>query len=306
MKTLLYLLTILLPIWNSLAQENESLSVSLIGFNGAQAIDQSIEDPLLLYVTIENSGAIFARRQNARNKSILDNYAQTEEYKNLSEDARDKLALAYPQIETPSIVLGANSLPAVDLINIQVRDQNGENINLVTRVLEQSDFAKQITQLDHSRSLRFTFVVESEQLTALAQGHYHFVASIDTLNQQDMWQGWAYSNSVTVSLSAQHPQSDWENSNERASMQSYFLLADKQYKNAQLHANSWIQRDPESIDAWSSLGDALAGLKQRDAALDAYNEALSYFFTKHGNPPEELPLLLIKRIDDTVNSRTQK
>jgi len=298
MKILIYFLVALLPFSHGAAQANSSLGLSLFGFKGERAINQSSEDPLLLYITIENSAAIFTNRQNTRNTSILNDYANTEEYKNLPQEARDNLALAYPRIETPPIVLGSNSMPAVDLINIQVRDQNGDNISLATRLLEQSEPSKQVTQLDHTRSLRFTFVVESEQLRALAQGRYHLIASIDTRNQPNMWQGLAYSNAITVSLSTQHPQAKWADSNARATLRSYFLLADNQYKQAQQHANLWTQRAPKSVDAWSSLGDALVGLKQPEAALEAYNKALSNFFIKYGNPPEELPSLLIQRIDE--------
>lgn len=297
MKVAIYVLIILASIWLSTAQAEDALGISLFGFSGDRIIDQSNEDPLLLYVTIDNSAAIFTERQNTRNRLIIDNYANTEEYRNLSQDDRNNLISTYPLVKTSSIVLGSNSQSVAGLIDIQLRNQKGDNIKLSYRVLASSEPVKQKVLLDHTRSLRFTFAIESSQLRKLSQGKYHFVAGIDTRNQYDMWQGWAYSNSIEVSLSQKHPKSDWATSNVRAKMISEYLLTDKQFEAARAHARLWTERQPDSINAWSSLGDALAGLKQREAALAAYNEALGNFFAKNGNPPAELPTLLIKRID---------
>ncbi len=298
MKAVNYVLIILSSIWLSIAEAEDTLGISLFGFSGDRIIDQYKKDPLLLYVTIDNSAAIFTERQNTRNQLIIDGYSNTEEYQNLSQDVRNELNSAYPIVKTSPIVLGSESLSVADLIDIQVRNQNGDNIKLEYRVLVPSKPVKQKVQLDHTRSLSFTFVIENNQLSKLPLGRYHFVAGVDTRKQEDMWQGWAYSNSVDVSLTEQHPKPDWEASNVRAKMISEYLLMDKQFELAQNHALLWTERQPDSVNAWSSLGDALAGQEQREAALDAYNKALSNFFAKNGNPPPELPTSLIKRIDE--------
>ena len=81
-------------------------------------------------------------------------------------------------------------------------------------------------------------------------------------------------------------------------MQSTFLIEDRQFVMAEDHARNFIQRFPESINAWAQLGEALFGLGRNDEALDAFNTALAKFRAKHGNAPRELPNEILDRVQE--------
>ena len=171
-------------------------------------------------------------------------------------------------------------------------------IELTVRPLEGNEHERRPVDMLEERSLYYQFVVESDQLRSLAPGRYHFVATIDTSQRDDMWAGWAYSRSVAVELANDHADPNWPGSEQRLLMQSTFLVDDRQFMMAEDHARNFIQKFPDSINAWAQLGEALYGLGRNDEALSAFNTALDKFRAKHGDTPRELPQEIIDRVNE--------
>ncbi len=277
--------------------QNNTPGISLFTFSGERRIEHSTQDPLLLYINITNSAAVSTARKNARNQTIIESYSKTDKYKELSKEQLDKLSKDYPTIELPTFKLGSSSTPLIDLINIQIRNNKGENVQLDIRPLASSKSKDGIVKLEQDKSHLYIFVIESKHLATLDSGSYHFAVGVDTRKSKDMWQGWAYSNTVTVSINEQHSKADWGTSDGRAMLLSAYLLGDQQFDLAEQHARSWIERHPESVNAWSDLGDALAGLEKNDAALKAYDTGVKKFWLKNGADAPEAPRELIEKIN---------
>lgn len=277
--------------------QNNTPGISLFTFNGERQIEHAKQDPLLLYISLTNSAAVSTARQNARNQRIIESFSNTNKYKELSEEQLDKLYKAYPTVELPTFKLGSSSTPLIDLINIQIRNNKGENVQLDIRPLASSKSKDGIVKLEQDKSHLYIFVIESKHMATLDSGSYHFAVGVDTRKSKDMWQGWAYSNTVTVSINEQHSKADWATSDGRAMLLSAYLLGDQQFDLAEQHARSWIERHPESVNAWSDLGDALAGLEKNDAALQAYNTGVDKFWLKNGTNAPEAPRELIEKIN---------
>ena len=108
----------------------------------------------------------------------------------------------------------------------------------------------------------------------------------------------AHSNTLNVSLSSIHPGPQTGRvSSAQAAMFAHYLINDKRFEFAELHAHQWTQNHPESVDAFSYLGDALAGLNQNKKALEAYYKAAANFTLKYGENPVEIPRTLVAQID---------
>ena len=205
------------------------------------------------------------------------------------------LTTANPTDQPWQIILGSAKHPISSLLNLQIRDQQGDSINLETTLFEPITNQMPYGELSIKKTLIYAFAVSSEQLQQLPTGDYSLAVGIDTRSAQDMWQGWAYSNTLKLSLGTANPVSQ----ETRAALKMAYLIGINQYTEAERIANDWIQSKPSSVDAYSALGDALAGQDKPKQALKAYYAALANFNKLHnGVEPEELPLRLIKRIDE--------
>jgi hypothetical protein len=275
---------------------NGKLGISLYTFDGGRHIQQSSQDPLLLFVSIDHVEAIVVMRDNARNKELLDQYSKTEAYTALTEGQRGALIKDYPVREVPVITLGSKTVSLESLINIQVRNERGEATDLVIRPLAENDHSATPITLNVDETLYYQFVIEEEQLQQLSPGIYRMAASIDTTEQQGMWQGWSYSNEASFSLD-KSPDKAWLASNQRAVLYSTYLLQDQKFANAEQHARQWAQQYPDSVDAWHHLGQALYGQRKNEDALPALNTALAKFRQKYGDSPAELPLVILDLIE---------
>lgn len=295
-KTLLTCLLSYLLAQPAVLLATDTPSINLFTFYADRSTSQSMSDPLLLYVIIDNSAASGVKRNNQRNQQIVEQYEQTEDFQSLSKIEKMEFYAQYPLRDVPEFKLGSGQTSVASLVNFLVRDGQGNNIDIAIRPLQANDHQPKTITLQGERSLSYQFVVESDQLRQLSPATYHFVASLDTTRQADMWNGWIYSNNVDIALSETHPQPGWDTSNLRMLLHSTFLVDDHQYKKAEDHARLWIEQHPDSINAWSQLGEALHGLGQKNAALEAYNTALIRFRSKHGDNPAELPQELLDKI----------
>lgn len=277
-------------------QAQDTPAVGLFTYNGERSIDQMIADPLLFYVIIDNGQATGIERTNQRNREIVDDYSNSEAFAELTRVEQLEFFEEYAIQEIPGFILGSEQTSLEGLISFLVRDDQGNGINLDIRPLATNEHEPRPIDLLEERSLYYQFAVESDQLRTLTPGKYHFVASIDTTQQDDMWRGWTYSRSVAVELGNSHPDQDWDDSEQRLLMQSTFLIEDHQFVMAEDHARKFIQKFPESVNAWAQLGEALFGLGRNDEALDAFNTALARFRAKHGNTPRELPNEILDRV----------
>lgn len=280
------------------AEERPTLLLST--FHGSN-ITHSINDPLLLTVAVENGAAKVISRQNQRNREILDQYAQTEQYKSLNKLELSELDRAYPIRAIPEFSLGSALVSLPELINFQLRDENAAAVNPVVRLLASNDRQRTSINLDGQGTRDYQFAVEIDELQKLPPGDYQIAATLDTTNRKDMWQGWVYSQPISVKLVQKHPDPAWPKSNLQSLMVSTYLIADQQYAEAEQHARQWTTRHPDSVDAWAQLGEALHGQGQSDAAIEAFNTALVNFRSKHGNRPQELPEEILDRLKQIQN-----
>ena len=295
----LVLATLLAP--STLALAVDTPGISLFGFNGERQLDQSAADPLLLFVMLDNSAALIAEQENQLNKKLVEHYSQTQDYKDMSATELAAFNRQYPIQEVPRIVLGSASVSLESLFDFQIRNQRGETVELKARPLTANDHQARAIELGVQQTLYYQFVLESRQLNLLPPGTYYIVAAIDTTEQPEMWQGWAYSKTMTVTLAEQHPESGWATSNQRALLLGNYLIEDKQYVQAEQHARNWTTQHPDSVDAWSLLGEALYGQGKVPEALESFDTAVRKFREKHGNNPFELPQELLDRIDQIKN-----
>ena len=277
-----------------LAQDTPS--ISLLTFFGDRNSSQSVADPLLFYVIIDNSAATSVERDNRRNHQMVERYTRTDDFQGLSKIEQLEFFEQYPVREIPGFTLGSEQASVESLLGFLVRDEQGNAINITIRPLASNDHQPRAIDLLDERSLYYQFVVESDQLRQLSPGTYHFVASIDTTQHADMWNGWIYSRNVAIRLSNTHPDPGWDSSNQRMLLQNTFLVDDRQFEKAEDHARSWIAQHPASIDAWSQLGEALYGRGQTEEALEAFAAAIDRFRSKHGDNPVELPKEILDRI----------
>lgn len=275
--------------------------VQLFSFYGERTLKQAAGDPLLLFAIIDNPNARYLQRENARNKKRQEQYEASEDYKKLPEKmAKFELAVVkelYPVLELPIIKLGSDKVSADELISFQVKDEAGEDVDLAIRALPANDDETDTTELHAENSLYYQYGASSEEMQKLADGTYQIVAVLDTHKQDDMWQGLVLSKPVVVSLSREHPDANWQDSNAQAILHSNYLMASHQYLDAELHARRWIERHPDSVDAWAHLGDALAAQGKNEEARTSWETALTKFRLKYGDNPVELPMEIIDKID---------
>ena len=289
-------------VYPTVLSAQDTPSITLFTFHGDRSTSQAATDPLLLYVVINNSAATRIERDNQRNQQIIAQYKLTDSYKNLSKIEQMEVSEQYPVREIPTFTLGSDQASVESLISFLVRDDQGNNIDLAIRMLEANDHQPRAIDLLEERSLYYQFAVESDQLAQLPPGSYHFVASVDTTQHADMWNGWIYSRSVAIALSDTHPEPGWDTSNQRMLLQSTFLVEDHQFKKAEDHASLWIEQHSGSINAWSQLGEALYGLGRNEEALEAFNTAIDRFRSKHGDTPVEPPQEILDRISEIEES----
>ncbi|GEM_PF-1436994 len=272
-------------------------TLSLFAFTGEREIVQAASDPLLLHVMVGNTQAISVARENQRNQRFLDRLDESELVNTLSEQELASMKQVHALQEMPYFTLGSAQTPLNDLLNFQVRAEDGSKIKVSPRLL--SKYKEQINfgELKASNHFYYVFAIEASELSALKAGTYSIAVAIDTRKQENMWQGWAHSNTLNVSLSSIHPDPNWEGSSAQAAMFAHYLINDKRFEFAELHAHQWTQNHPESVDAFSYLGDALAGLNQNKKALEAYYKAAANFTLKYGENPVEIPRTLVAQID---------
>ena len=129
--------------------------------------------------------------------------------------------------EMPYFTLGSAQTPLNDLLNFQVRAEDGSKIKVSPRLL--SKYKEQINfgELKASNHFYYVFAIEASELSALKAGTYSIAVAIDTRKQENMWQGWAHSNTLNVSLSSIHPDPNWEGSSAQAAMFAHYLINDK-------------------------------------------------------------------------------
>lgn len=270
--------------------------ISLFSFYGDSNFIQSKDAPLLLNLTIGNPTANSIEKENQRNREILEQYSQTEEYKTLSEVELEKLSEQYPALEVPQINIGSATVPLIDLFDFQVRNAQGDVVVLNVRPLANNDLNARSVDLNSEETPYYQFVIESFTLQALPLGEYFIVAVLDSRAHDDMWNGIAFSNTVIISIVDQ--ESEKLDSDTKHQLNSYYLINDEQYEAAEIHALAWTEEHPDSVDAWAQLGEALYGQGKSDDALIALEAALQKFREKYGNNPPELPELILDRINE--------
>lgn len=246
---------------------------------------------------IDNTGAAIAERENKSNKRIVEQFSKTDAYKELTTEELKDFNEQYGMREVPRVVLGSSITSLESLINFQVRDQQGDVVDLNIRPLAANESKAGSIELNAHDSHYYRFVVASEDLRRVPAGIYYIAAGIDTRNEQGMWQGWTFSKTLTVKLVKQAGSPDWAVSEARAQLLSTYLIEDRQFPEAEVHARAWLERHPDSVDAWAQLGESLYGQRKHQAALDAFIMAINSFRKKYGESPAELPIELIDRIN---------
>jgi len=280
----------------AVAQNTNTPGITIFTFTGERHTLQSTNDPLLLYVSLTDSASTSISRSNKRNQELRDSFLESDASQQLSKKELEAYLVNYPIIELPTFKLGSELSPLVNFIDIQIRNSNGESVPLNARSLSVNNDQQSVIQLDKNKSIRYVFAIDMQDLNSLNSGDYFIVAAVDTRNEKDMWQGWAYSNTVKVTLSSEHPNQEWATSNTQAMYYSTYLLSDKQFSEAEQHAVDWTKRHPNSVNAWSSLGDALAGQSKKESAMNAYETAMEKFFIKNGDTAQEAPRALMEKM----------
>ena len=290
----LFVLGLCYAVTCSVSADQLRPGLSLFSFDGEQHIDHIQGDPLLLYVSVANMAGLSIARENEQNHAMLDALAAGNE----DTEALDQLRDAYPVDRAWQITLGSEQSPISSLLNLQVRNAKGESVELVPSVFEPIEDQIKHGELSIEHPLLYTYAISQDQLMALPEGTYSLAVGIDTRKREGMWQGWAYSKPISLSLTATHPDPEWQTSQRRmASLVTYFLGVN-QYQQAQAVATEWVALAADSVDSYSALGDVLVAQGEREQALEAYYTALANFNDKYeGQEAPEQPLRLIDKID---------
>lgn len=267
-------------------------SISLFTYNGERSFEQNINDPLLLYVSIQNTAAQDTLTENERNEEILTQYMQTEAYQQLTAEEQAQLLKRYAITEIPTFKLGSGTRSIESLIQFMIHDQKGDKILIDVEPLAANNHDRRAIELIDATSLYYHFAIRPEQMIELDVGDYAIIAALDTSQETDMWNGAVYSKMITITLD----NTDTELTARRMAMTGAYYLQDHQYDRAETHAREFIRLYPDSIDAWGQLGEALYGLGQSDNALAAFNTAMNHFHEKYGDYPPEMPEAIESRI----------
>jgi hypothetical protein len=273
-------------------------SLSLTSFNGDVETIQSVQDPLLLQVMISNDAAVAIDRDNQSQRRLLEQARDPELENPLSEQELADWEAVMTAQELPLITLGSTAMGITDLLNFQIRDEAGRNIN-ITPVLLRS-FALPNTAMTFGLDEVFytLFAIDSVDLELLKPGAYQIAVGLDTRAHSSMWQGFAFSNVLKVELHTAHPDTEWEDSSDKAHVFAHYLLANEEFELGLMHTQTWTRQYPESSLAWSYYGDALAHLGENQKAVDAYYTAIEKFMLEHNGKPREAPRALMQRIDE--------
>ena len=294
------ILIILLTFSRSYA--SSAPGIGLYMFSGETHITHSASDPLLLYVIIDNSMAMFIERQNRRSEDILQKYKETDHYADLSKIDQAEVTKQYQAKKLPNITLGSSKVSLESLIGFVAKDQQGNILDIKVRALQSNDHQPRAISLLQERSLLYRFVIESDQFEKFQSDIFYLVANVDTGTNVDMWQGQVDSSAATVKLG--QPETAWEGSTRRLLLIGTYLLSDNKFSQAELHAMEWLQKHPNSVDGWAQLAEAYYGQGLFDEALEAFDTAVDRFREKHGSNPQELPMELIDRIREIQGSRS--
>ena len=104
-------------------------TLSLFAFTGEREIVQAASDPLLLHVMVGNTQAISVARENQRNQRFLDRLDESELVNTLSEQELASMKQVHALQEMPYFTLGSAQTPLNDLLNFQVRAEDGSDLS---------------------------------------------------------------------------------------------------------------------------------------------------------------------------------
>ena len=281
----------------SSACAKSDVGLNLFTFFGERSAEITHDDPLLLMLTLENSGAAVIQQENRDKQRVLSQFKTSAAYNDLGDEERQRLEQDYATQDVPEILIGSDAVAVTDLIRFAIRNSAGETVELEPTPLASNIINKGPIELILGDSQFYQFAVTAEELKDLPSDAYFIAAVLDTSEQSDMWQGMAFSNTVRIDLTGEHSDPDWSTSDQRAMLFSTYLIENLNYVEAEGHARSWLEFHPDSVDGWAQLGHALAGQDKDDEALEALNSALTKFRNKFGDNPAELPLEVLDQID---------
>ena len=279
------------------ANANAEVGVNLFTFFGERSAEITHDDPLLLMITLENTGAAVVQQENRDKQRVLSQFKNSVAYESFSGEEREQLEQEYAITQVPQVLLGSDTLAVHDLIRFAVRNSGGETVEIDPTPLASNIINEGPIELILGDSQFYQFAVASDALSQLPGGTYYIAAVLDTSKRSDMWRGIAFSNTIRVDLTGNHSDPDWSSSDQRAMLFSSYLMETLNYVEAEGHARSWLEFHPDSIDGWAQLGESLAGQDKDNEALDALNTALIKFRDKFGDNPAELPLEILDQID---------
>jgi hypothetical protein len=162
--------------------------------------------------------------------------------------------------------------------------------------------------LDKERNLYTAELgVGPEETAKIPQGKYTIRAVLEVSSgSQGKWRGRVVSNTVVVSLEERIKETtpaDDQEWNRLVESINFYLRAER-FEDAHRLALQAVQKQPDNVDSYILLGDALNGLRRDEDALKSYRKA--HFLIAVKGKQYEPPTYLMLRIDEVKQRLKQR
>ena len=273
------------------APANAQLAAQLFARDGESKLVHSVSDPLVLRMTLRNEEALRLTQLNQSNEATLIALKGSEGFAKLTDAQQQSIVANYSTAPIPSVTIDADT-DWQRVIRLELRDSSDHSWSLTPTVML-ANHSKENRVLDANNGLLFKLALSSADLAGLTSNLYHVVAVIG-LPFKDKAE--FYSNVLSFELIDPGSQENDEKSDEWYQSRVEYSLVTGNFADAKEWSLAWTAQHPATGDAWSALGDAEQGLKNREGAIAAYKQAELQFRAKHGNTPAEIPHLLIEKL----------
>lgn len=278
---------------------------------GLTAISSGGQQPVWLEVSMSNPVAANNELANLAHRNLQQEYKKGPA--KVSPEELKELAESTGQQPVSTIQLGSKTAPISHLISFTVTNAASKTFSVPIRPLTSTVTSAPNIALDGRTSVRLLYALDPPSLAQLPPGTYLVQATLNTLNQPDMWQGKASSNAIRLTVTGTSKVSQDTEQNDYIA--GRFYLLDRQYNRVEEVAVHLLAANPKSISAWELRGDAAYAQGQLTKAEEAYRQALQLHALqaqdkKAGLLPERMrtepPLYLWTRLAQVLSAKKTK
>jgi tetratricopeptide (TPR) repeat protein len=263
--------------------------------NSLTTLDLRLGTPLLLTVRLGNQQASNALSTSAVREALAaDAREKLKAGKMTAAESQAREAFAKPRETVPTLVLPTNWPKSV---HFEVRQVGNTASQPEWPFSLLAAPAAQPMVLDGTEPATATWGLSPEAAAGLRPGSWQVEAILDTsvLVSASTWQGRVVSAPVTLNIKPRPASAPAEEAVQDNIELAHYHAAAKQWDKSLAAARSAAQLNPNSIEAHTLIGDALAGTGDNGGAMKAFQTALTEFEKQNPNAREN-PEYLIERM----------